>query len=152
MMATPLPDEVPALAALRRFLHGIVLLGAAGMCVELLLIGHVEGASQLVPVILLAAGVAVLGWQAAWPRPAAVRSAQAVMALFVASGVVGAALHYQGNAEFELEMDPTLGGTALIANTLTGATPVLAPGSMTLLGLVGLAQTYRHPALKTGAA
>ena len=26
-----------------------------------------------------------------------------------------------------------------------GATPVLAPGSLVLLGLVGLAQTYRHP-------
>jgi hypothetical protein len=29
--------------------------------------------------------------------------------------------------------------------TITGATPVLAPGSMVLLGLVGFAYTYRHP-------
>jgi hypothetical protein len=38
-------------------------------------------------------------------------------------------------------------GFELVRNTLTGATPVLAPGSMSLLGLVGLAQVYRHPSL-----
>jgi hypothetical protein len=37
----------------------------------------------------------------------------------------------------------------LISKTLTGATPVLAPGSMSLLGFVGLAFTYRHPALRS---
>jgi hypothetical protein len=38
---------------------------------------------------------------------------------------------------------------SLISKTLTGATPVLAPGSMSLLGVVGLAFTYRHPALRS---
>jgi hypothetical protein len=69
------------------------------------------------------------------------------MVLFVASGVVGVVLHYQGNQAFELEMSPSRAGLSLITKTLTGATPVLAPGSMALLGLVGLAFTYRHPAL-----
>jgi hypothetical protein len=39
-------------------------------------------------------------------------------------------------------MYPTMSGVPLIVSTLTGATPVLAPGSMSLLGLVGLAVTY----------
>jgi hypothetical protein len=67
------------------------------------------------------------------------------MGLFVLSGGIGVVLHYQGNVAFELEMYPTLSGMELVSRTLTGATPVLAPGSMTLLGLVGLAATYRHP-------
>jgi hypothetical protein len=37
----------------------------------------------------------------------------------------------------------------LISKTLTGATPVLAPGSMSLLGLIGLAFTYGHPGLRS---
>jgi hypothetical protein len=38
---------------------------------------------------------------------------------------------------------------SLVSKTLTGATPVLAPGSMSLLGLVGLAFAYRHPVLQS---
>jgi hypothetical protein len=57
-------------------------------------------------------------------------------------------LHYHGNEEFELEMYPSLSGMQLVSETLTGATPVLAPGSMALLGVVGLASTYRHPVLR----
>ena len=34
------------------------------------------------------------------------------MGAFVVSGVVGLWLHYQGNAEFELEMYPSLQGLA----------------------------------------
>jgi hypothetical protein len=46
-------------------------------------------------------------------------------------------------------MSPSRDGMSLISKTLTGATPVLAPGSMSLLGVVGLAFTYRHPALRS---
>jgi len=38
-----------------------------------------------------------------------------------------------------------------VEQILTGATPVLAPGSLSLIGLVGLAHTYRHPALHHAA-
>ena len=67
------------------------------------------------------------------------------MLAFVASGGLGVALHYRGNEAFELEMYPSRAGFELVRETLTGATPVLAPGSMSLLGLVGLVVTYRHP-------
>lgn len=35
-----------------------------------------------------------------------------------------------------------MSGLELVRETLTGATPVLAPGSMILLGLVGLAAVH----------
>jgi hypothetical protein len=52
-------------------------------------------------------------------------------------------LHFRGNAEFELEMYLSMAGTELIGKTLTGATPVFAPGTMALLGGLGLAASYR---------
>ena len=69
----------------------------------------------------------------------------------VVSGAVGVWLHYRGNVEFELEMYPSMQGIELVQKTLTGATPVLAPGSMTLLGLIGLTHSYRHPCIHGGA-
>jgi len=38
---------------------------------------------------------------------------------------------------FELELDAPLTGFPLWRETLMGATPTLAPGTMTLLGLLG---------------
>ena len=73
---------------------------------------------------------------------------QLLMVLFLGAGILGVGLHYQGNNEFELEMYPSLAGVELLSKALTGATPVLAPGSMSLLGVIGLALTYRHPLLR----
>ena len=72
------------------------------------------------------------------------------MVMLVLSGFVGLWLHYQGNTEFEREMYPTLNGFELFRESLTGATPTLAPGTMLELGFLGLAYTYRHPNLRGG--
>ena len=133
-------------SGLRRFFLGVLIFGVSGMSAELLFIGHVEGALQLIPVVLLGCGLAARLWLAAAPGPASVRALQVVMALFVLSGAIGVGLHYRGNVQFELEMYPSLSGMELAIKTLTGATPVLAPGSMALLGLVGLGVIHRHPA------
>ena len=69
------------------------------------------------------------------------------MILFVLSGLVGLILHYQGNAEFELEMYPSLNGLELFWEAIRGATPTLAPGTMIQLGLLGWVYTIRHPQL-----
>jgi hypothetical protein len=130
------------LAALRRFLLLTVMVGVVGMGLELLLIGHLEDRWQLVPIGLLPAGLVVLAWHVSRPSDGSARAVRLLMALFVASGVLGTGLHYNGNQEFELEMYPSMAGTELVRQTLTGATPVLAPGSMALLGLVGLAAVH----------
>jgi hypothetical protein len=85
------------------------------------------------------------------PTRKKLRLLQVLMILFLGSGILGVGLHYQGNHEFELEMYPSLSGLELMSKTLTGATPVLAPGSMSLLGVIGLASTYRHPLLRGDA-
>lgn len=133
--------------SIRRFLFAMLVVGMAGIGTELLLIGHVEAVQQQIPLILLALGAATLVGHAVAPQPATVLALRAVMILFVASGLAGIWLHYRGNLEFELEMYLSMSGTELVTKTLTGATPVLAPGSMALLGLIGLTYSYKHPLL-----
>jgi hypothetical protein len=147
-MRSPTAVEPLTLARIRRFLLGTLLIGVTGMGTELLFLGHIDGVLQLIPVTLLATGMVSLAWLALAPGPTAIRAVRVLMAVFVASGIVGVGLHLRGNLEFELEMYPNRAGAALLRKTLTGATPVLAPGSMALLGLVGLALTYHHPALE----
>jgi hypothetical protein len=130
---------------MRRVLLVALLAGMAGTAAELLLIGHFEDSWQLVPVVLLSLGTLIAVAHAVKPGILTVRLLQLLMVLFIFSGGIGSVLHYRGNTEFELEMQPSLSGVELVKETMTGAFPVLAPGTMALLGLIGLAQTYRHP-------
>ena len=132
---------------LRHFALALFCMGAAGTGAELLLLGHTESTPQFIPLVALGLGIIAAVAAAARPAPAVLRSFQALMAGLVVTGPVGLYLHYRGNVEFELEMYPSLKGLDLVWKALTGATPALAPGAMILLGLMGLASTYRHPAL-----
>ena len=124
--------------------------GVMGIAAELLLIGHFDDPFQFVPLVLLGCATPLLLGLAIAPTRASIVVTRLVMALFVASGGVGVALHYRGNEAFELEMYPALAGRELVVGTLTGSTPVLAPGSMSLLGFLGLAIVHRHPAAESG--
>lgn len=135
------------LTRLRRWLLAIFAFGALGTSVELLLLGHFESGWERVPLVLLGAAIVVTLWHMAAPSRSSVRTLQVTMLLLLVTGGVGIGLHFDSNVEFELEMYPSMTGAELIGKTLTGALPVLAPGTITLLGLVGLAHTYRHPAI-----
>lgn len=145
------PAEPAALAALRRILLAVVLVGILGLAAELLLLEHFEGVWQWVPLVVLAAGLVTGVALGVRPARGVVLAFRGVMALFVAAGAVGVYLHLAGNAEFERESDSGLAGMALLWEALHGATPSLAPGSLAQLGLVGLALAYRHPALCRGS-
>ena len=147
-MRTASHDSRSGDGPLRRVLLALVLFGAVGLLAELLLLEHFDSATQWIPlallVVVIGAGVAV-GLRRV---PGAVRFFQVVMALCVVTGVVGVFLHYQGNVEFELERDGSLRGLRLLWEAVRGATPALAPGALSQLGLLGLVYTYRHPALR----
>ena len=141
-------NETSTSETLRSFLLGIFLFGLLGTGAELLLIEHTEEFWQLVPLFLMGLCLPVLVWLKIDHRPAGIRIFQGTMILFVVSGLIGLWQHYNGNVEFELEMYPSLQGWRLFWKALKGATPVLAPGAMSVLGLLGLGTTYRHPDLK----
>jgi hypothetical protein len=144
-------DEPAELSTIRIVLLWTLVLGCAGTLVELLLIGHDESPAQFVPLVLLSGGI-VIGLTAhVAPSVIGLRALQGLMVAFLVSGLIGVGLHYRGNQEFELERQPTAAGYPLFSKVVTGATPLLAPGSMSLLGAVGLALTYRHPLLRSTA-
>ena len=132
-------------------LLGLLAFGLAGTVSELSLIGHYEDWWQLVPLVLIGTSALALCW-VAWSWSAgAVRAFRFCMLFLMLSGAIGSILHYRANMEFQLEMDPTLGGVALMFKVLHAkAPPALAPGNMALLGLLGLVGVWRisdHPAI-----
>ena len=140
--------ESETLASIRTLLLGAVALGVIGTIGELILLRHIDEPTQWIPVVALVLAIPVLIWQALSPSAASVRTLQVLMLAFIVAGVVGVGLHYDGNVDFERELHPTERGWEFLRKTVAGATPVLAPGSMVLLGLVGLAHAYRHPSLE----
>lgn len=134
-------------ARVRGALLAIFVCGAAGTAVELLLLEHTEELAQWVPLAAIATSLAVLAAHG-WARHrVTVRLFQGVMLLFLAAGGLGVILHYRGNTEFERERDPDIAGWDLFERAAKGATPALAPGTMALLGSIGLLYAYKHPAL-----
>ena len=124
----------------------IFVLGLVGTGFELLFLRHTAGFSQLIPLVLLVMSLLVLAWHALDRKWASLRAFQITMMLFVVGGILGTALHYRANQDFELEADPKMHGMELFSKIMTGAAPALAPGTMIQLGLLGLVYTFRHPA------
>ncbi|MDQ3673609.1 MAG: hypothetical protein M3365_04460 [Gemmatimonadota bacterium] len=121
-----------------------------GLLLELALIEHTETRIQWIPLVVLVAGFASCIWLVAKPGTAALRTFQAIMAIFIISGLAGLYFHFAGNVEFALERDSSLSGVALAWKALRGATPALAPGALAQLGLLGLAYTYTRPITNSG--
>jgi hypothetical protein len=137
--------------AARRIMLAILVIGVVGIMAELLLLNHIEHSAQWIPLLLGAATLLLSAAVAVKPTTATVRLFQSLMVLLIISGAVGIYLHYGATTEFQLEMDPTLSGFALFKKAIVAkAPPALAPGAMTQLGLIGLAYTFRHPALGAG--
>lgn len=140
--------EVTTLSGIRKILLAVLGLGMVGSTTELILLKHTEDWLQWIPLLLLAAGLITLSWHGMRGGPLSTRTIRWLMIGFVASGVAGVYFHFQGSAEFKLESNPSLSGWALFWEAVRGkAPPLLAPGAMIQLGLLGLAYTYKHPAL-----
>ena len=139
--------------SIRQLVLALVFLGIVGLEVELALLRHAESFSQWIPHVVLIIGLLSTVIVFLRPGAATLRAFQAVMVIFVLVGVLGLYLHYKGNVEFALERNPSLSRTRLLWKALRGATPALAPGALSQLGLLGLIYGYRHPALaRTSAA
>lgn len=141
--------EAATLRVIRAVLLAILLAGFVGTLSELFLLEHDEDAWQLIPLALLGAATVVGAWIAIRPVAVALRIFQGLMVLFVASAVAGLFFHYRANVEFQRDIDPSLASMALFWKVMAAkAPPALAPAVMAQLGLIGLAFSYRHPALR----
>jgi disulfide bond formation protein DsbB len=130
------------LETIRRLLLGLLVFGMAGTTTELVLMNHYEDWKQFIPFVGMGISLLTLLWFAFSRSPGATRSFRLCMFLLMVIGATGTILHYRANMEFQLEMDSTLSGIALMLKVLHAkAPPALAPGNMALLGLLGLIST-----------
>jgi hypothetical protein len=128
---------------LRTWILVVLVLGLLGTVTELVLLSHYEQAVQLVPVALIVIALAVLVWHALRRDTASLRALQIVMALFVLASLAGVVAHFVGSAEYQLELDAEMDTWELVQKVLHAkAPPLLAPGMMMQLGLLGLAYAY----------
>jgi hypothetical protein len=141
----------PRLSVFRRAILAIVLLTICGLFAELSLLDHRDEPIQWVPYGVLLIALASTIHVALRPSRQSLRLFQGVMVLQIATAGLGLIMHYRGHVEFEIERDESLRGLALFWEAIHGATPTLAPGALAQLGLLGLAFTYRHPALNASA-
>jgi hypothetical protein len=131
------------LERLRLWIVGVIVLGLIGTMTELLLLEHDEQALQFVPLVLMVLGAVALVWHAAAKDTASLRALQIVMGLFVLSGFAGMAAHFNGSAEYQLELNPDMDKWELLEKILHAkAPPLLAPGMMIQMGLLGLAYAF----------
>ena len=123
-----------------------LLVALIGTGLELLLIGHFEDPTQLIPLILIIFSF-ILFLILLWKKITRVAiTFRFLMTLIILSGFLGIWFHFKSNMEFEKEMYPTLTNWDLIKGSLTGALPALAPGSMIVIGLLGYMFLLVNPA------
>ena len=128
---------------LRRWILIILVLGLLGTVTELMLLEHYEQPLQFVPLVLIVAALGVLWWEFRRRDVTSRRAMQIVMALFVLAGFGGFAAHFYGSAEYQLELNPDMSNWELLEKILRAkAPPLLAPGMMLQLGLLGLAYVF----------
>ena len=145
-MHAELDSPTPVLPRLRVLLLALVVFGALGLFVELLLMEHWEEWQQRIPLALLGLTGVLAGLLLIRPGPGLLRVFRTVMILAVLSGVAGAVLHYLANAQLEQELNPDRPFMEIVREALGGGVPTLAPGAMIQLGLLGLLAVFRHPA------
>jgi hypothetical protein len=128
---------------LRLWVLGVMWLGLIGTVTELILLEHYEQALQFVPLVLIALGMVVLAWHMLQPGTGSLRALQILMVLFALAGFAGMAAHFNGSAEYQLELNPDMSNWELLDKILHAhAPPLLAPGMMLWMGMLGLAYAF----------
>ena len=138
-------DDRAVLLQLRRIVLGLLAVGFAGTALDLTLLAHYEDPLQLTPFALIGVCLVSIIWHGMAPGAFSLMLMRIAMTVAVMGAAIGVTLHYRGSMEFQLESDRSLSGVELMRKVLTSkAPPTLAPMNLALLGLVGLASTYRE--------
>jgi hypothetical protein len=150
MQAQPADARADLVEVLRVWILVVLGLGLLGTVTELLLLGHYEQPLQFVPVVLIVLALVTLAWQFVRRDAASLKVLIVLMSLFVVAGFAGVVAHFNGSAEFQLDLDPNIGTWELIEKALHAkAPPLLAPGMMLQMGLLGLAYVFSDARYRT---
>ncbi|MEX0288044.1 MAG: hypothetical protein AB3N14_02955 [Flavobacteriaceae bacterium] len=122
---------------LKRIITVAFLFMMIGTAMELYLLEHYEDTLQLIPLLCIGSAMLVM-FMLFFKRTGFTEGLFKLLLMITAlSGIYGTFLHLRANYEFELEMKPGSEGWDLFLESLSGALPTLAPGSMIVLALLG---------------
>jgi hypothetical protein len=131
------------LELLRGLVLAVLVIGLLGTVTELVLLEHYEQVLQLIPVVLIAAALGAIIWRLITRTTASLRALEIIMILFVLAGFAGVLAHFHGSAEFQLDLNPAMSTWELLEKVMRAkAPPLLAPGMMLQMGLLGLIYVY----------
>lgn len=133
---------------LRSFLLGVAAFIFIGAVAELYLLDHYEETQQWIPIILSLLGFAFS--VSVWWKPArtSLTLFRWLMGIVAAASLYGMYLHFMGNYQFTLEINPSFSAWEAVWPAMKGSYPLLAPGMLLVAALIGAAGTYRHPAME----
>ena len=114
---------------------------SVGLSIELYLLDHYEGILQLIPIICVNTSMMLALALFKLRKQSILTLFNISLILTTISGITGIFLHLKANFEFEKEIKPSLAGMDLFVESLSGALPSLAPGSLFLLALIGYSYT-----------
>jgi len=112
-----------------------------GVGLELYLLNHFEDTLQRIPLFCIGSALLILAILLFKRSALLLTLFNIVLCCTALSGIYGTFLHLKANYEFELEMKPTASSWDLFVESLSGALPALAPGSMIVLALIGYSYT-----------
>ena len=142
-------DSERTLAQLRQFLL-IISAGIFVMTVtELFFLEHWNFTIQFLPFALSALGLIAAALAYFRPSHGIIRFTQWSMIVIAVCSLIGFYEHMLGNFTFWQEIQPDATTWELIVETFKGGIPVLAPGILTLGGVIGWTAVYKHPSLQT---
>ena len=136
-----------AAEVLRRLRLLLLLLSAllfVGTLVELWLVNHTEDFIQWVAFILVGLGLFSLILVLVLRRRKTILVLRTCMLLVVLGSLFGVYEHVVNNIEFQREIQPNSTSGELAWKGLSGANPLLAPGTLAIAAIMALAGAYRY--------
>src|SRR5262245_14744862 len=103
--------QTETVSAIRSIILVVIVMGLAGTGLELVFVDHFEGTAQWVPVVLICLAFLVLGTYGLVRAAALLRVFQAVMIMFIVSGIIGIGFHYQHDVQHAEKDNPGIEGT-----------------------------------------
>lgn len=119
-----------------------IFLYIVGLIIELILIDHYESNKQIIPLSVLSVSFIAFILHGTFKNKTTQNIFRILMILSIISGFLGIYFHFVGNMEFEMELHPGASTAEWMMESIKGATPLMAPGSIIGLGLFGLIYTY----------
>lgn len=137
------------LRRLRRFLLALALFIFVGTLFELWLVQHYQDAIQWIAFVLGGVGLLAVLLVLVRTGRATILILRVFMALVILGSLFGVYEHVSNNIAFALEIQPNLPIRELWLKGLSGANPLLAPGTLAIAGLLALAATYKYSVTTT---